>query len=97
MSETTLNDKIRDLINDWPVCDKDELFETLEEYKELAQQEVTGAKGNRNLQIHNTTREIYEKQIDMIEEITDALDEEEDVTELLNKLNETLDSGEAIG
>lgn len=99
MSDTTLNESIIHLINDWPDCDGSLLFETLEEYRELAQQEVDGARGERNLQIHNTTRQIYEKQLTLIEELTDAMDEEDKelVSELLIKLKDTMADGESIG
>lgn len=99
MSDGTLNDRILSMLAaPWSDVDVDSLVILLTEYKEQAQKEVDGARGQRNLAIHNTTRAIYEEQIALIEEIGEALDESDgdQLQVLFNKLEESMDSGEAI-
>lgn len=69
------------------------------EYRSVANAEVTASKNVRGLEIHNTVRLAYEKQIELIDAIIDAYEDEEadEVRSLVVQLQEALDDGEIIG
>lgn len=71
----------------------------LERYQDVVQAEVDGAKGQRNLVIHNTTREIYEGQLTTIDRLLEAIEDDNQLTirSCINELVEALADGESVG
>lgn len=76
-----------------------DVISQLEEYSDAAQQEVISATGDRALIMHNTTKEIYNTQIALIEQLIESLNDEKHfrsqayIAELIDQLG----IGEILG